>query len=154
MLDKSNLEETVSSQLSSIYKQVHKMKNTINMVLDAHKMDEGQNSLSLKQHDLNNWIVSIADDFRMEYKSSGIELSYDLDPTVGCISFDEVKIEIVLSNLLINALKFSESGTKTIVSTQKKDNSVRISISDEGIGLNNVDPNKLFNRLYQDVFVL
>lgn len=151
MLDKSNLEETVSSQLSSIYKQVHKMKNTINMVLDAHKMDEGQNSLSLKQHDLNNWIVSIADDFRMEYKSSGIELSYDLDPTVGCISFDEVKIEIVLSNLLINALKFSESGTKTIVSTQKKDNSVRISITDEGIGLNNVDPNKLFNRLYQGV---
>ena len=151
LLDKNDPNEVFREQLTGIYKQVHKMKNTINMVLDAHKMDSGQNTLILHTLQLNEWIYSIAEDFRMEYQSSNIQLNYDLDPSVGSITYDEVKIEIVLSNLLINALKFSDPGACATISTKKTDSTVRVSVSDEGIGLGNVDSAKLFGRFYQGI---
>ena len=49
----------------------------------------------------------------------------------------------------MNALKFCEPETQITVSTQLKGNYVRVAVADQGIGLQNVDPRKLFNRFYQ-----
>ena len=93
---------------------------------------------------------SVTDDFQNEFESKNIKLIYDLDESITEISFDENKCEIVLSNLLMNAFKFSEDDTTIIVSTQITDeNMVRISIKDQGIGLAGVDTSKLFTRFYQ-----
>ena len=67
------------------------------------------------------------------------------------VSFDKDKCEIILSNLLINALKHSPKDTEIIIksellSAKKK---VRISITDQGCGLQQVDTQKLFTRFYQ-----
>ena len=69
---------------------------------------------------------------------------YSLDDTIGMISFDKPKCEIVLSNLLMNALKFTFSDTRVTVSTLVIEDAVRITVKDQGIGLNNVDIRKLF----------
>ena len=65
------------------------------------------------------------------------------------VSFDKGKCEIVLSNLLMNALKFSQEGTTVIVSTERRDGCVRVSVKDEGIGLSDSDFTHLFTRFYQ-----
>lgn len=136
-------------QLSGIFKQSGQMKSIINMVLDIRKMEVGGDSLQIEPYPLNEWLRALSDDFRNEFEANGIHLVLQPDDRVGDIPFDASKCEIILSNLLINALKFSLQDTTVILSTCLMDGIVRISVIDEGIGLQNTDINKLFSRFYQ-----
>lgn len=137
--------------LKGIYNQTQRMRNIINMVLDVRKMEVGQSNLILKPHFLNKWIYSISKDFEMEASARNIKIIYILDEEIGEISFDENKCVIVLTNLLSNALKYSPEYTEIqIISQLDKENlKVRISITDQGCGLKDIDTQKLFTRFYQ-----
>lgn len=148
--DIDNLEpKLVKEQLNAVYKQSQQMKNIINMVLDMNRLNSEYESLQMKPHDINQWIQTLADDFGNELKEKNIQLIFQLDNSIQMVWFDEWKCQIILSNLLMNALKFSESNTQIIVKTQPLNGYVRVSVIDEGIGLENVDIQKLFNRFYQ-----
>lgn len=138
-------------QLTGIYRQTCQMRNMINTVLDVNKIDENHNVLQLHKqlHHLNEWIQSIGEDFSVEFEEKKITLTYHLDADIQQVYFDQSKCEIILSNLLMNALKFSSSGSEVTVSSKKRDAYIRISVSDQGIGLGHVDTQKLFTRFYQ-----
>lgn len=152
LIDESNEKlapELIRGQLKAIYKQSRQMRNLINMVLDLNRIKTAQESLQKLPHPLNEWINFVAEDFRNEFTEKKIQLIYQLDPQIEAIWFDEWKCQTIFSNLLMNALKFSEPGTQVIISTQLINDYVRVSVTDQGIGLQNVDPEKLFNRFYQ-----
>lgn len=67
------------------------------------------------------------------------------------MSFDKDKCEIILSNLLINALKHSPQDTRITISSEllSEEKRIRVSITDQGCGLQQVDTHKLFTRFYQ-----
>ena len=142
-------EEYQHKVLTNIYKQTKEMKNTIDMILDINRTSDIEERLQKKPHLLNKWIQSVADDFKMELENKGISLIYQFDHSIEQLCFDESKCKIVLSNYLMNALKFSSSQTTITISTSIHDEYTRIAVSDQGIGLNNVDINKLFTRFYQ-----
>lgn len=142
-------DEALKGQLSAILKQAAQMKDIINMVLDLNKPDAGFETLQMFPHSLNTWIRKIAEDFRGEYEQKGIKVTYRFDESIGEVWLDHAKTRIVLSNLLMNALKFSEPDTEITVSTQKQGDSIRVSVADQGIGLDHVDVNRLFTRFYQ-----
>lgn len=137
--------------LKSVYHQAQRMKNLINTVLDVRKMEVGENKLQIKKHPLNKWIHSVSEDFITECNEKQIRLVYLLDEEVGEVPFDEHKCEIILTNLLINAVKYSPDNTEIIVSSGRCDDNrkVRITVTDQGCGLKNVDMTKLFTRFYQ-----
>lgn len=152
LIDKSNDKlkpELIREQLNNIYKQTRQMKNIINMVLDLNRIKTGEEPLQKLPHLLNEWVRSVCEDFRNECEEKKIDLQYQLDDAIEYIWFDEWKCQIILSNLLMNALKFSDNQTEIIISTRLINNVVRISVKDQGIGLQNVDSNKLFSRFYQ-----
>lgn len=138
-----------SDTLNGIYKQTKQMKNIINMVLDLNKMGQTQLSITKSPYHLNEWIREVSEDFRSEFAAHQMTLTYQLDDAVGIIPFEKSKCEIVLSNLLMNALKFSHPGTTVTVSSHLEGDYVRVSVSDQGIGLQNTDPAQLFTRFYQ-----
>ena len=152
LIDRSNDKlkpELIKDQLNSIYKQTRQMKNIINMVLDLNRIKTGEEPLQKLPHTLNEWVRSVSEDFRNEYEEKKINLQYELDDSIEYIWFDEWKCQIILSNLLMNALKFSDQQTEITISTQRMNNFVRISVKDQGIGLQNVDSGRLFSRFYQ-----
>ena len=136
-------------QLTQVHKSANQMKTIINMTLDLNKISSEENILHKKPHVLNEWIYSVAEDFRYELEDKGITLTYLLDSTISIVTFDDIKCETVLSNLLMNALKFSQEQSQIQIISSLKENTVRISVSDQGIGLGQLDPNKLFTRFYQ-----
>lgn len=137
--------------LKGIYRQSQRMKNLINMVLDVRKMEVGESKLFIQPHPLNQWIEHISQDFISEGEAKNIRIRYRLDPQIGTVSFDKDKCEIILSNLLINALKHSPQDTEIIIASEllSEAGKIRISIIDQGCGLQQVDTNKLFTRFYQ-----
>ena len=138
-------------QLKGIYNQAQRMRNIINMVLDVRKMEVGQTKLIIKPHLLNEWVHNVIKDFEQEASTRDIKITYSLDEAVTEVSFDESKCDIIIANLLSNALKYSPDHTEIHIITRLIANSqrIRISVVDQGRGLKDVDINKLFTRFYQ-----
>ena len=141
----------INRQLVSIYKQASQMKSIINMVLDVRKLEEGKEVLYISAYSLNHWIHEVAADFADEFAAKEIQLVYELDENIKHVFFDKDKCRFVLSNFLMNALKFSEEHTVVkITSTMNQENSTfRVSVTDQGIGLTADDMNFLFSNFYQ-----
>lgn len=153
ILNQESEEKDMEKLLRPIYKQAYQMKNIIDMVLDVRKLEEGKDMLHILPYPLNEWIGSVGNKFAHEFEIKGIKLAYDLDSRITEIPFDKHKCEFVLSNFLMNALKFSESGTITTISTQLMEGQdwVKVAVADEGMGLNRVDTESLFTNFYQGV---
>ena len=136
--------------LKAIYRQSQRMKALINMVLDVRKMEVGESKLHLQPYLLNPWVEQVLQDFISAGEAEQVHIDFRPDPAIKEVSFDKDKCEIILSNLLVNALKHSPHNTSITVATQLSGNDkVRISISDQGYGLQQVNMNQLFKRFYQ-----
>ena len=100
---------------------------------------------------LNLWLKESIEDLVSEEQAENISIITDFDPQISSICFDRQKFDIILMNIMINAIKHSSTGDKITLRTRLSDDEskVRISISDEGPGLGNVDISKLFSRFYQ-----
>jgi signal transduction histidine kinase len=64
-----------------------------------------------------------------------IDLRFDCDIKVDEMYADRLKFKLIMSNLLSNAIKFTSDYGKVIVAAEKKDSSLRVSVSDTGIGI-------------------
>ena len=126
------------------------MYNIINMVLDLNRVENGNAEMKMDRHPLNKWVKDTTNDFLCEAHDKGINICYQLDEHITTAWFDEWKCQIILSNLLMNAIKFSPRDTSIIVSTQLHDTEgVRISVTDEGMGIADEDISHVFERHYE-----
>ena len=151
ILKSLSAEDTQYLPIKAIYRQSQRMKNLINMVLDVRKMEVGESKLQIHPYALNQWIEHVSQDFISEGEAKNVCIRYQLDPHIDTVSFDKDKCEIILSNLLINALKHSPQDAEIIITSEllSEGNRVRISIIDQGNGLKQVNTQKLFTRFYQ-----
>ncbi|NLG49506.1 MAG: histidine kinase, partial [Chloroflexi bacterium] len=65
------------------------------------------------------------------------------------IEADPLRIEQVITNLVSNAIKFTPSGGSVTVSAIDLDERVRVSVSDSGIGISEIEQAHIFQRFYQ-----
>lgn len=150
IIDQGQIESpAMENSLKNIFNQTKQMLNLINMVLDLSKFETQNEQLNIQPFGLNNWLTAIIQDFTDEFKEKNVILESSFDQKIDTVFFDEAKCKIVVYNLLINALKFSEPDTKVIISTTIHDEFIRISVTDEGTGLKDTDINLLFTRYYQ-----
>ena len=150
VLDKMSAEDENFNTMNRIYRQSRRMKDLLNMVLDLRKMEEGMGGLKIKKADFNSWIRDTVDDIVHEEHAQGIEVALDLSPEIELVDFDRNKCDTILNNILINAVKHSTKGDRITVRTEPvQEGMVRISISDQGPGLHDIDPDKMFTRFYQ-----
>lgn len=138
------------STLNRIYRQSHRMKDLLNMVLDLRKMEEGKNQPSLEKIKFNRWVAAEIEDFMQEERAEGIEITMDTDPDLGLVEFDMKMCETIMTNIMVNAMKHSSKGDTITVSTYlTEDKMARVCVSDQGPGLGDTDTEKLFTKFYQ-----
>lgn len=113
----------------------HHLHNLVNTILDLARIEAGQMSLVLTDVVLDDLLNDACDMHRVTAQERGLTLSLQIDP--GCpvqLCTDRTRLLQVLSNLIHNALKFTDLGGVQIVA-QPKDNAVLIEVTDSGRGI-------------------
>ena len=105
--ESGKLTRSQKTQLESAFRQATTMKNIINWVLDYNRNTSLENTLTKAYTDLNHLITDSAKDFEQEFETKHISLELHLDKNLPPVELDSAKIRVVLSNLLMNAVKFS-----------------------------------------------
>lgn len=145
----STLPPAQKTQLEGAFRQANTMKNIINWILDYNRSTSLENTLSKTYTDLNHLITDCCKDFEQEFESKHIQLDLQLDKNLPPTALDAAKIRVVLSNLLMNAVKFSNERASIRLRSSHTLEMVRFQVENTGIGLQNIDPDKLFSRFQQ-----
>jgi signal transduction histidine kinase len=98
--------------VSHIKKSGERMLSIINDIMDISKIESNTINLKVSEIVVNDLVSNILDVFEGEADEKGIKLIYDKPKNLDqlLINSDRIKIEQVLSNLIKNALKFTEKG--------------------------------------------
>jgi signal transduction histidine kinase len=98
-------------------------------------------------------LAKIAEDviltFQDEAKSKNITLTSETGDSDHYINADGVKINIALSNLVKNAIQFTDSGGTVLIRVKEDTDYWKVEVVDSGIGIPARDLPKLFDRFYQ-----
>lgn len=143
-----SVNEEQQEYLTVAERNVERLGRLINDVLDVQKLESGMMEFDLKEHDINALIVATLDSMRPVADHKGLTLTADLAPDMPLIKFDNDKITQVITNLLNNSIKFTESGGIT-VTTEKGNNYIKIAVTDTGLGIKKEDMSKLFGKFEQ-----
>lgn len=142
------LNEEQKDFLDMSKKNVDRLARLINDVLDYQKLESGKLEFHMQDNDMNEIIRETAAAMLAVAKEKGLEIILNLDDNLPLLKCDRDKIIQVLSNLISNAIKFTESGGITIIS-EKKENVVELKVKDTGVGIKNEDLSRLFRAFEQ-----
>ena len=121
----------------------------IQQILDVAKLSSGKIKLDLQHVNLSDLAKNPTIGTLVEVaKNKGLEFGWNVDLNVPEIQADPNRLIQVFVNLIGNAIKFTEKGSVT-VSMMRKGRSVKVEVTDTGIGISKEDKNKLFKKFFQ-----
>ncbi len=129
-------------------KNVNRLARLINDVLDFQKIESGKMTFNMKSGDINTTAKEVYDTMSSSAMNIGVELLLKLNDNLPKARFDSDKITQVLTNLVSNAMKFTEKGTITIEAS-KRNGAIQVSVSDTGHGIKEKDLPRVFDRFEQ-----
>lgn len=125
----------------------------VNDILDLAKLEQGKLEVQLKQIDVIPLVKYLAESYQSLAHAKHIEFAVSAEPDSLMMDTDTEKLTIILSNLIINAIKFTpENGAIAIHfgAGKKGDRSfLTIEVNDTGRGLSAVEQEAVFERFYQ-----
>ncbi len=156
-------EAEIKGHLDVMHRNANQLHELINQLLDFRKMESGNLKLALKRGDLVSFIGGVVSSFVKFAEEKEIELRFISLKNEIITNFDEDKIGKIMNNLLSNAFKFTGKGGKIVVNislvfdAEENENSeeitgkrlIEISVKDTGIGIEQSNLEKIFNRFFQ-----
>jgi len=125
--------------------RVDGMKKLIGDLLDLTRIESGQRERAIKRLDLRELAKASMELFAVDAERRGITM--DLEADAGAELYaDAGEAEIVLNNLISNAVKYNRDGGSVTIKLQRKGTTMRIAVTDTGIGLAPEEAAKLFNE--------
>jgi signal transduction histidine kinase/DNA-binding response OmpR family regulator/ligand-binding sensor domain-containing protein len=149
LMEKDNLPPKVYKSLSYIDRNTSRLLNLINQLLDFRKADHGLLKLDVSNGNFVRFSNEVFLYFKESAKSKNIKYSFKTNKEVIQFPFDRNKMEIVLCNILSNALKYTSSEDKIKMKIDSDDEYCIISIKDTGIGMDSKYLEKIFDRFFQ-----
>jgi signal transduction histidine kinase len=127
--------------LRMLDEQAGRMTRLVGHLLDASRVEQGQLLSSREPADL----VEIAQTVCGREYSDQHQISLEAHaPVLGC--YDTFRIEQLLDNLLLNAVKYSPQGGEVTVAVWREGNEARLTVTDSGVGIDAGELPHLFDR--------
>lgn len=131
-----------------ITKQNRHLNHLIDHILDINLWETDQVSLEKKKFFVLPFLRERINGFRMEHRNDDMVITEDYDLKDLEVNADEFHFTTVLNNLLANAVKYSLSGPEITIRAFVEDSLV-ISIEDNGIGIAREDQKNIFTKFYR-----
>ena len=154
-LDEMILRECYDEKILNYAKNIKNASNMllslVNDILDFSKIENGKMEIIPDEYSLFSMLNELVTITELRAKNKGLQFYTDFSPELPCSLYgDEIRIKQVITNLLINAVKYTKDGSITFKIAHKEiaDKKIKllIEIIDTGIGIKPEDISKLFNK--------
>jgi signal transduction histidine kinase/ligand-binding sensor domain-containing protein/DNA-binding response OmpR family regulator len=143
-----NTTNDISDSLNLIENNSHNLLHLVNQMLDLAKAKQGKLNLNFCQENIVDHTRYLTESFMFFAKEKENQLVFYNEEDTIIMDIDIEKYTQIVTNLISNAIKFSEKG-KIVVHTSQKNNVFELKIKDTGCGISEEDLPFVFDRFYQ-----
>lgn len=141
--------EKIQEHMDTIKRNCYKMLKLINNLIDTTKLDRDYYNLKKENLDIINlieWNISNIDKYASQ---KNISLIFDTNVEECIIAIDPEATDRIIMNLLSNAVKFSPEDSNVYINVWKRNDKIKISVRDEGVGIPLEEQDSIFDRFIQ-----
>lgn len=141
-------QEKRDKHLKTIKSKIKYLDNILSDFLSIERLESGKTVYKFSTFPLSKVLNEVIYDANMLLKDGqSIEYPSDIDDIV--VEFDEKILELILTNLINNAIKYSSENCTIYVTVETKKKHLIISVKDEGIGIPEKEQKHIFNRYFR-----
>ncbi len=152
-LNEMTLREDISEEIAenaiNIQNASKMLLTTINDILDLSKLESGKMEIVPTQYEFSGMLSDLVNLIWIRSHQKELEFKVDIDPNIPSMLYgDEVRIKQVITNMLTNAVKYTDAGSITLSAQAERLSPVtillRISVKDTGKGIRKESLDDLF----------
>ena len=146
-LQKRKLEEDQRQKIIGItLQEVNRLNTLCNNILLASQLDAGNYKSIKGEVDLSSLATKVIRDFKQRYTDR--DITGDIGNDI-IVMGEELLLELLMSNLIENGVKYSPKESPVQVSLVAKDGLIKLSVSDKGPGIATQEKEKVFEKFYR-----
>lgn len=139
----------VAEKIAIIQSQTNQMQVIINRIMDLSKMESNNFKFNFEPTDIIQLVTRVYNEFVSLFEQKHINVVFESKIHSCIVALDPDFISKSVSNLLSNALKFTDSKGTVTVRVTETDAAIKICVSDNGIGIPQQDIENIFKPFYQ-----
>jgi signal transduction histidine kinase len=148
-LGRLNSKEKYQEYFRIIREESERLSSLINNILDFSRIEAGRKEYEFKETDLSELVRSTLDTYRFQIEQNGFTFEENIAKDIPPVNVDREAIARSLLNLVNNALKYSKDKKYIGVSLYRANGSVKLEVSDHGIGIPPAEQEKIFEKFYR-----
>lgn len=149
MLRKPSVDKTLNKQHELMYANAKRLYNLVDQLFEFKKTELGTRKLKVQQGDMVSFIGEVYESFKPLSEKNRIRFALNSQADKLAFPFDRDAMERILFNLLSNAFKYTRPGDSIAIDLATENDFVLIKVVDTGLGINDRDVDKIFDRFYQ-----
>lgn len=139
----------INSALEETHDQVMFLSDMINDLTTLSKAEHSNEAMELETFDLNDAINRQLNKFKQEARSKGLYIKLHSNENTPNVITSKLYIEEILQNIIGNAIKYTNKGGITITLEPESRTSIRLCVSDTGIGISKNDQERVFDKFFR-----
>jgi len=121
----------------------------VERILQSAVIDKGELKLKEEKILLNEIVHDVVQHAQFRIQSTGGKINLDLPTELIEISSDRLHLTNIISNLVDNAIKYSQKAPEIEISLRRENKKILLCVKDQGIGIKKEHLNKIFDKLYR-----
>lgn len=135
--------------LDTIIDEAYKMNSLVTSMVELSKLDSTDTGITLETFNIIRLIKAMLKRLSCDAKKKNLNIHFTNIPEYAYINADVLKIEQVIQNLLVNAIKYSPEGNDIYISIEDLNNTYHISIENTGVTIPDAELKNVFAKFYR-----
>jgi signal transduction histidine kinase len=147
----SKLKDSVPNlaHIDKVLSNGRRLLRLINDTLEISRYDAGRIQLQLTATNVRSAIGTVVEIIEPLAKAKNLEIAVECDPVLDQVMTDYLRLQQIVTNLVSNAIRYTQAGTITIKTELLSDKHWSICITDTGIGIASEDCDRIFMPFFQ-----
>lgn len=141
--------EKLKRYLDTIYSKADTIDNMVNSLSLYSKEQLSKGDFNFEKADLNGFLRDFTEDCKLDLERRGVGFKKDIPEDAAFVRLDKEKLSRALLNLIDNGVKYGGDNPQIKIGAFIKDKGAYITVSDNGIGIENKDIDKVFESFYR-----
>ncbi|MCC7353758.1 MAG: GAF domain-containing sensor histidine kinase [Anaerolineae bacterium] len=141
--------DSTQENVKIVVESATRLQALIDNLTNLRYLETGQEPARLNPCDIKKLLTSVIPEFDALAASKGLGLQLRLPKDSPMVRCDAQKVQVVISNLVSNAIKFTPAGGQVMVTAARRGSDIHISVQDTGIGIPKEEHERIFQPFHQ-----